>query len=113
MEQSSGGSNPPFRTSTRTSYEAMRVTPAHDWQYRRVAPEVWLLCERGIGDTPRTKHYFVNMAATAAPQQIVRPAHQRWVIEQQYTDITYNFLEAERLRARANVAFTDSDRCVL
>lgn len=24
--------------------------PTHDWRERRVAPEVWLLCERDLGD---------------------------------------------------------------
>jgi SRSO17 transposase len=35
---------------------AVRVTPAHDWRHRRLAPEIWLLCERDFGDTPRTKY---------------------------------------------------------
>ncbi len=33
---------------------ALRVTPAHDWRDRRLAPEVWLLAERDTGATPRT-----------------------------------------------------------
>jgi hypothetical protein len=36
---------------------AVRVTPASEWRHRRVAPEVWLLAERDLGDTPRTKYY--------------------------------------------------------
>jgi SRSO17 transposase len=31
---------------------ACRVTPAHDWRQRRLAPEVWLLCQRDLGPTP-------------------------------------------------------------
>lgn len=110
---------------------ATRVTPAHDWRHRRLAPEVWLLCERDLGETPRTKYYFVNLPATAALTDIVRFAHQRWAIEQQYqelktelgldhfegrtfagwhhhvvlTAITYNFLQAERQRTRVSLTF--------
>ena len=34
---------------------ALRVTPAHAWRERRLAPEVWLLAERDTGQTPQTK----------------------------------------------------------
>ena len=110
---------------------AIRVTPAHEWRHRRLVPDVWLLCERDVGDTPRTKYYFVNLPATASLTQIVRLTHQRWAIEQQYQDlktelgldhfegrtfpgwhhhvvltaITYNFLQAERERARVHLTF--------
>jgi len=110
---------------------AMRVTPAHDWRHRHLAPEVWLLCERDLGATPRTKYYFVHLPATASLKQVVRLAHQRWAIEQQYqelktelgldhfegrtfpgwhhhvvlTAITYNFLQAERHRMRVGLTF--------
>jgi SRSO17 transposase len=110
---------------------ALRVTPAHDWRHRRLVPEVWLLCERDVGDTPRTKYSFVNLSPTASLRQLVRFAHQRWAIEQQYQDlktelgldhfegrtfpgwhhhvvlsaITYNFLQAERSRARVPLTF--------
>jgi SRSO17 transposase len=110
---------------------AIRVTPAHEWRHRRLAPEIWLLCERDLGDTPRTKYYFVNLPVTASLTQIVRLTHQRWAIEQQYqelktelgldhfegrtfpgwnhhvvlTAITYNFLQAERQRARGGLTF--------
>jgi len=33
-------------------FAALRVTPAHDWRTRRLAPEVWLLFERDLGSTP-------------------------------------------------------------
>jgi len=110
---------------------AIRVTPAHDWRHRRLAPEIWLLCERDLGDTPRTKYYFVALPTTATLTQIVRFAHQRWAIEQQYqelktelgldhfegrtfpgwhhhvvlTAITYNFLQAERAHVHAGLTF--------
>jgi hypothetical protein len=73
----------------------------------------------------------VNLPATASLKAIVRLAHQRWAIEQQYqelktelgldhfegrtfpgwhhhvvlTAITYNFLQAERQRARVQLTF--------
>ena len=110
---------------------AVRVTPAHDWRHRRLAPEVWLLIEQDAGDTPKTKYYFVNLPATATLRRIVRFAHQRWAIEQQYqelktelgldhfegrtfpgwhhhvvlTAITYNFLQAERCRSGTTLTF--------
>ena len=37
------GTNPPWEAD----FAALRVTPATDWRHRRLAPEVWLLCERG------------------------------------------------------------------
>jgi SRSO17 transposase len=110
---------------------AIRVTPAVDSRQRRPAPEIWLLAERDVGETPRTKFYFVNLPSTASLSQIVQLAHQRWAIEQQYQDlktelgldhfegrtftgwqhhvvltaVTYNFLQAERRRARVHLTF--------
>ena len=110
---------------------AVRVTPAHDWRHRRLSPEVWLLCERDLGESPRTKYYFVALPTTATVRQIVKFTHQRWAIEQQYqelktelgldhfegrtfpgwhhhvvlTAITYNFLQAERARVHAGLTF--------
>ena len=110
---------------------AIRVTPAVDCRHRRLMPEVWLLAERDIGATPRTKYYFVNLPPTASVRQIVRLAHQRWAIEQQYQDlktelgldhfegrtfagwhhhvvltaIAYNFLQTERQRGRRTLTF--------
>ena len=110
---------------------ALRVTPAHDWRQHRLAPEVWLLCERDLGTTPRTKYYLVNLPATTSLRALVRVAHHRWAIEQQYqelktelgldhfegrtfpgwqhhvvlTAIAYNFLQAERRRRRVALTF--------
>ena len=39
------GTNPPWEAD----FAALRVTPATDWRQRRLAPEIWLLCERGLG----------------------------------------------------------------
>lgn len=78
------GTNPPWRAR----FCAVRVTPAHDWRTaRRLAPEVWLLCERDLGPTPRTKYYLVDLPATTALRALVRLAHQRWAIEQQYQEL--------------------------
>jgi len=110
---------------------AVRVTPARDWKRRRVLPAVWLLCEREAGDPSHVKFYFVNLPPTATLAQLVRLAHQRWAIEQQYqelktelgldhfegrtfpgwhhhvvlTAIAYNFLQAERRRGKTALSF--------
>lgn len=116
----------------RARFWACRVTPAHDWRERRVAPEVWLLCQRDLGETPETKYYLVNLPITASMKSLVRLTHQRWAIEQQYqelktelgldhfegrsypgwhrhvalTAIAYAFLQQERLRrGRSNLTF--------
>jgi SRSO17 transposase len=123
--------NRPEARRWRVECVAIRVTPAVDGRQRRIAPEIWLLAERDVGETPRTKFYFVNLPPTASLSQIVQLAHQRWAIEQQYQDlktelgldhfegrtftgwhhhvvltaITYNFLQAERHRARVRLTF--------
>jgi SRSO17 transposase len=71
----------------RARFIAMRATPAHDWRERRLAPEIWLLCERGLGASPRTKYYFVALPPTVSLKALVRLAHQRWAIEQQYQEL--------------------------
>jgi SRSO17 transposase len=68
-------------------FAALRVTPAHDWRRRRLAPEVWLLFERDLGTTPRIKAYLVALPATASLHTLVRLAHHRWAIEQQYMEL--------------------------
>jgi SRSO17 transposase len=77
------GTNPPWRAR----FCAVRVTPAHDWRERRLAPEVWLLCERDLGSEPRTKYYLVDLPSTAPLRELVHLAHQRWAIEQQYQEL--------------------------
>jgi SRSO17 transposase len=125
-----------WRNGTNPSWEAdfaaRRVTPATDWRHRRLAPEVWLLCERGLGPTGRRRHYFVALPPTASLRSLVRLAHQRWAIEQHYQDlkselgldhfegrtypgwqhhivlsaIAYAFLQAERRRRRPGPRLT-------
>jgi SRSO17 transposase len=68
-------------------FVALRVTPAHDWRARRLAPEVWLLLERDRGTTPRVKAYLVALPPTAPLRALVRLAHHRWAIEQQYLEL--------------------------
>ena len=68
-------------------FAALRVTPAHDWRGRRLAPEVWLLFERDLGATPRVKAYLIALPPTASLQSLVRLAHHRWAIEQQYMEL--------------------------
>jgi hypothetical protein len=104
----------------------------------RLAPEVWLVGERDVGDTPQTKYFFVHLPATASWTRLVRFAHQRWAIEQQYrelktnlgldhfegrtfpgwhhhvvlTAIAYNFLQAERRRHLAGLTFPQAHAIV-
>jgi SRSO17 transposase len=116
------GTNPAWEAD----FAALRVTPATDWRQRRVAAEVWLLCERGLGPTGRRRHYLIALPPTASLAQLVRLAHQRWAIEQHYQDlkselgldhfegrsypgwqhhmaisaVAYAFLQTERMRPR-------------
>jgi len=53
-------------------FAAMRVTPATNWRQRRLASEVWLLCERGLGPTGRRKHSLVSLPSAASLKQLVR-----------------------------------------
>jgi SRSO17 transposase len=113
-------------------FAAVRVTPANEWRNRRLAPEVWLLCEQDLGLTPRIKYFFIHLPATASLTQLVRFAHQRWAIEQQYqelkselgldhfegrsypgwhhhvvlTAVAYAFLQRERMRHETDPALT-------
>jgi len=68
-------------------FAALRVMPAQDWRRRHLAPEVWLLLERDLGTTPRVKAYFVALPTTATLRALVRLAHHRWAIEQQYLEL--------------------------
>ena len=71
--------------SRRARFAALRVTPAKGWRVGRLAPEVWLLCEREPdGDL---KYYFVHLAPGTGLRRLVELAHQRWAIEQQYQEL--------------------------
>jgi SRSO17 transposase len=77
------GTNRPWTAQ----FAALRVMPAQDWRRRRLAPEVWLLLERDLGTTPRVKAYLVALPPTASLRALVRLAHHRWAIEQQYQEL--------------------------
>ena len=109
----------------------LRVTPAIDHRHPRLPPEIWLLAERDVGPRSKTRFYYVHLPPTATLAHIVRFAHQRWAIEQQYqelktelgldhfegrtfpgwhhhvvlTAVAYNFLQAERRRAGLDLTF--------
>ena len=74
-------------TRWRAEFAAVRVTPAHEWRQRRLAPEIWLLVQRPVGSTTVAKYFFVHMPATTALKRLVWIAHQRWAIEQQYQQL--------------------------
>jgi SRSO17 transposase len=66
-------------------FAAARVTPAHAWRQRRLPPEVWLLAEQDTG--ARVKYYLIDLPRTTSLRALVRLAHQRWAIEQQYQEL--------------------------
>jgi SRSO17 transposase len=76
------GANRPWKAE----FAAVRGTPTPRWPHRR-APEIWILFERDLGATPRVKTYFVSLPATASLRALVRLAHHRWAIEQQYLEL--------------------------
>jgi SRSO17 transposase len=110
---------------------AIRVTPALDHRHPRLLPEVWLLAEREPEIPTQLRFYYVHLPPTASLRQIVRLAHQRWAIEQQYqelktelgldhfegrtwpgwhhhvvlTAMAYNFLQAERRHLATPLTF--------
>jgi SRSO17 transposase len=120
------GHNPP--RSARCA--ALRVTPAQEWRYGRLAPEIWLLCERP-DDGADEKYSFINLPRRTALARLVALAHQRWPIEQQYQQlktelgldhfegrtypgwnhhvvisaVAYAFLQQERLRREPTMTF--------
>ena len=63
------------------------MTPAQDWATdRRLAPEIWLLCERP-GDGADEKYFFIHLPRRTSLAALVTLAHQRWPIEQQYQQL--------------------------
>ena len=75
------------RAATPPTCTAIRVTPALDYRHPRLLPEIWLLAERDVGLSPKTRFFYVNLPATASLAAFVRFAHQRWPIEQQYQEL--------------------------
>jgi SRSO17 transposase len=76
------GANRPWKAH----FAAVRATPVARWPHRQ-APEIWVLFERDLGTTPRVKTYFVALPPTASLRALVRLAHHRWAIEQQYQEL--------------------------
>lgn len=76
------GHNRPWKAQ----FAAVRGTPTPRWPHRR-APEIWILFERDLGATPRVKTYFISLPVTASLRALVRLAHHRWAIEQQYLEL--------------------------
>src|SRR2546428_146259 len=122
------GKNRPWEAE----FAAMRVTPAHEWRRGRIAEEVWLLCQRPVRAKAARKFYFSNLPPRARLSQLVRLAHQRWAVEQQYQNlktelgldhfqgrsyrgwkhhvvlcaVAYAFLQKERMRPRPGRTLT-------
>jgi SRSO17 transposase len=77
------GRNPPRQATC----AAVRVTPAQEWgKDRRLAPTVWLLCERPADDADE-KYFFIHLPRGTSLEALVALAHQRWPIEQQYQQL--------------------------
>lgn len=114
---------------------AVRVTPVGLWRHHQRLRDMWLLCQRPLGATtagPQDKYFVSNLPATTRLGTLVRAAHQRWAIEQQYqelktelgfdhfegrsypgwqhhtviTAVAYAFLQQERMRPRAGPRLT-------
>jgi len=67
---------------------AVRITPVVLWRQHRPLQPVWLLCERPSGRSAAPfKGYISNLPPTTQLRTLVRAAHQRWAIEQQYQQL--------------------------
>jgi SRSO17 transposase len=67
---------------------AVRVTPVVLWRQHRPLETVWLLCERPSGRSAAPlKWYISNLPPTTQLRALVRAAHHRWAIEQQYQQL--------------------------
>ena len=69
---------------------ALRGPPRHARARLAAAPprpRSLALCERASAHGPRRHYLFVHLPAAASLTQLVRLAHQRWAIEQQYQDL--------------------------
>jgi SRSO17 transposase len=67
---------------------AVRVTPVVLWRQHRPLHTYWLLCERpSRRSAAPLKWYISNLPPTTQLRTLVRAAHQRWAIEQQYQQL--------------------------
>jgi len=79
--------NGPTRT-WQARFLAVRVTPVALWRQHRPLQTLWLLCERPSGRaTAPLKWYISNLPPTTPLRGLVRAAHHRWAIEQQYQQL--------------------------
>lgn len=76
------------RAAGHARFLAVRVTPVVLWRQHRPLRDLWLLCERPSGRSAAPlKWYVSNLPATTQLRTLVRAAHQRWAIEQQYQQL--------------------------
>jgi SRSO17 transposase len=67
---------------------AVRVTPVVLWRQHQPLQTLWLLCERpSRRSAAPPKWYLSNLPPTTQLRTLVRAAHQRWAIEQQYQQL--------------------------
>jgi len=79
--------NGPHRT-WQARFVAVRVTPVVLWRQHRALQTYWLLCERPRRRSAAPlKWYISNLPPTTQLRTLVRAAHQRWAIEQQYQQL--------------------------
>jgi SRSO17 transposase len=76
------------RRAWHARFLAVRVTPVMRWRQHRRLQMLWLLCERPTGRSAAPiKWYISNLPPTTQLRTLVRAAHQRWAIEQQYQQL--------------------------
>jgi SRSO17 transposase len=76
------------RRTWQARFLAVRVTPVVLWRQHRALETLWLLCERPAGRSAAPlKWYLSNLPPTTHLRTLVRAAHQRWAIEQQYQQL--------------------------
>jgi len=76
------------RRPSHARFLAVRVTPVVLWRQHRDLHTQWLLCERPSGRSAAPlKWYISNLPPTTPLRTLVRAAHQRWAIEQQYQQL--------------------------
>jgi SRSO17 transposase len=76
------------RRAWHARFLAVRVTPVVLWRQHRALQTLWLLCERpSHRSAAPLKWYISNLPPTTPLRTLVRAAHQRWAIEQQYQQL--------------------------
>jgi SRSO17 transposase len=71
----------------RAQFAAVRVVPGALWRTHRRLDACWLLCERSRDHPSGFRFYFSNLPPGTPLARLARLAHQRWAIEQQYSDL--------------------------